>query len=146
MPLDFLLEDDVEFAAHTFDPTIIGEPATPTEAFARPDGDKWHEAFDAEIQSLNDNATWTLLPRKDIPRSARVLKCRVVFKIKRNADGTVERYKARVVAKGFLQRAGIDYAEVFSPVVHYETIRMLLALSAAEDLEAHHMDFQTALP
>ena len=85
-----------------------------------------------------------MLPREDIPRGARVLKCRVVFKIKRNADCTAERYMARVVAKGFLQRAGIDYAEVFSPVVHYETIRMLLALSAAEDLEAHHMDFQTA--
>ena len=61
-----------------------------------------------------------------------------------NADGSVERYKARVVAKGFLQRKGIDYAEVFSPVVHFETVRVLLAVSAALDLEVHHMDFQTA--
>ena len=66
------------------------------------------------------------------------------MKVKRNADGTVDRFKARLVAQGYSQIHGIDYDEVFSPVAKYSSIRSLLALANAHNLEVHQMDVKTA--
>ena len=73
-----------------------------------------------------------------------VVGSRWVFKVKPNPDGTVNRYKARVVAKGFSQVYGLDYSEVFSPVCRYAGIRSLLAYANIHDLEIHQMDVTTA--
>ena len=146
-PLDFLLDDAfLSITGHVASTCITGsnEPTTVADAFARPDGDKWRAALDAEVESLQANSTWTLVLRDNVPKSARILKTKVVFKIKHQADGTIERYKARVVVKGFLQRPGLDYSEVFSPVVHFDTVRVLLSLAASFNLDVQHMDFQTA--
>ena len=64
--------------------------------------------------------------------------------VKYKPDGSIDRFKARLVAKGFLQRHGVDYDEIFSPVLRMETLRMLLTIAAVLDLEIHQMDVKTA--
>jgi hypothetical protein len=86
---------------------------------------RWREAMNDEYQALMENRTWHLVP----PSSTRnIIDCKWVFRIKKNADGTIDRYKARLVAKGFKQRHGIDYEETFSPVVKSATIRLVLTI------------------
>jgi hypothetical protein len=67
-----------------------------------------------------------------------------VFKLKRKADGSIERYKARLVAKGFKQRFGYDYEETFSPVIKYATIRLVLSLAISQDWSLRQLDVQNA--
>ncbi|GMF20302.1 unnamed protein product [Phytophthora fragariaefolia] len=88
--------------------------------------------MDSEIQSHEDNETWVLVPR---PKGRNVLKNRWVYVIKYKSDGSVDRFKARLVIKGFLQKYGIGYTEIIAPVVPMEILRLLLALAAAMDWE-----------
>lgn len=69
---------------------------------------------------------------------------RWIFKIKRNADGTINKYKARLVAKGYVQHYGIDFDEVFAPVARLETIRLLISIAATNGWIVHHLDVKTA--
>eukprot|EP00189_Rhodosorus_marinus_P005631 CAMPEP_0113967652 /NCGR_PEP_ID=MMETSP0011_2-20120614/9063_1 /TAXON_ID=101924 /ORGANISM="Rhodosorus marinus" /LENGTH=116 /DNA_ID=CAMNT_0000980587 /DNA_START=535 /DNA_END=881 /DNA_ORIENTATION=+ /assembly_acc=CAM_ASM_000156 len=68
----------------------------------------------------------------------------MIFKVKRNGDGSVQRFKARRVARGFAQRAGIDYEEVFAAMVDRSSVRALLTIAATEDLEVEQADVRTA--
>jgi hypothetical protein len=102
--------------------TTTGEPSTLGEAL---DDVRWHEAMNDEYQALMDNKTWHLVP----PRSTRnIIDCKWVYRIKKNADGTIDKYKACLGAKGFKQRCGIDYEETFSTVVKSATIRLVLTI------------------
>jgi hypothetical protein len=80
----------------------------------------------------------------DAPKGANVVSNKWIFKVKRLPNGQIDRYNARLVARGFSQRHGIDYNETFAPVVRIESLRILLAVAAAEDLEVHQMDVVTA--
>jgi len=97
--------------------------------------------MDKEIKSIEDLETWELVPR---PKNQKVIGSRWIFKVKRNADGTIERYKARFCAKGYTQKFGIDYNETFAPVVKHTSIRTLLTLAAKEDYEVYQFDVNTA--
>ena len=108
---------------------------------SRPDAAQWRAAIDSELDSLKRAGTWTLTP---LIAGRQAIGSRWVLKIKRKADGTVDKYKARLVAKGYAQKAGIDYDETFAPVAKFTSIRMLLALAAHHDFEIHHMDVKTA--
>jgi len=77
------------------------------------------------------NGTWELVPR---PKGKKIIGSKWVFKVKTNADGSVERYKGRLVAKGYNQRPGFDYLEIFAPTVRMPTIQVVLAMAAIEDL------------
>jgi hypothetical protein len=98
---------------------------------------KWRLAMQQELQALEDNGTWTLQP---LPNGKKPLGCKWVYKIKHNSDGTIERYKARLVILGNHQKEGIDYTETFAPVVKMVTVCLVLAVAAAKQWETHQMD------
>jgi transposase InsO family protein len=117
------------------------EPTSFSEAMSSADRDKWEHAAQDEMDSIQQAGTWTLTP---LPADRQAIGCKWVFKIKRKADGSVDRYKMRLVAKGFSQKPGIDFEETFAPVAKFATIRALLSVAAHYDLEIHQMDVRTA--
>lgn len=88
----------------------------------------WREAMQVEISALRQNSTWTLV---DLPLGKPVVGCKWVYQIKYKADGTVERYKACLVSKGYTQTKGVDYFDTFSPVAKMTTVRLLIALASS---------------
>lgn len=119
----------------------ISEPKTFLESQKLPEAQHWEKAAICEYKSLIDNKTWVLTK---LPTGRRALQCRWVFVVKYNGDGSIDRYKARLVIKGFLQKYGVDYDEIFSPVIRMEVLRLLLTIAALLDLEIHQMDVKTA--
>jgi len=119
----------------------IAEPATMEEALSGDQAAEWKLAMDDEMASLLANETWTL---EKPPPEVKPIPVKWVYKIKRDSIGNIERYKARLVVKGFRQREGIDYQEVFAPVSKYSTLRTVLSIAAAEDMEIHQLDIKTA--
>lgn len=97
--------------------------------------------MDEEYNSLLVNNTWEL---SKAPPGVKPLGLKWVYRIKRDTAGNIERYKARIVAKGYEQQHGIDYDEVFAPVSKYSSFRTFLAKAAAEDLELDVIDIKTA--
>jgi hypothetical protein len=120
---------------------IITEPETVEEALSSEHAVFWKQAMDDEIESLLQNNTWSL---EKPPAGVKPIPVKWVFKVKRDATGRFERFKARLVVKGFRQQEGIDYNEVFAPVSKYVTVRTLMAKAAAEDLDLHQIDIKTA--
>ena len=102
---------------------------------------QWRSAMETEIEALNRLKTWTLVPR---PSGRTIVKCRWVYAVKRTVAGSIERYRARLVAKGFSQKAGIDFDETFSPVVKYDSLRIILSIAAAQDLDLFQFDVSSA--
>ena len=117
------------------------EPTTVEEALASPENKKWKEAMNKEIESLKANKVYDLV---ELPHNRKTVGCKWVFKRKTNADGSIERYKARLVAQGFSQKAGEDYDETFCPVVRFESVRSVIAMAAQHDLMLHQMDVTSA--
>ena len=118
-----------------------GDPKTLSEAQTRPDWPRWKEAMNRELATLERAGTWETVPR---PPNTNVVGSKWVFRIKRKADGTIEKYKARLVARGFTQVYGIDYFDTFSPVAKLTSIRTLLAIAARNDWEIESFDFDGA--
>jgi hypothetical protein len=119
----------------------IAEPATFREAVQGENAELWKTASDEEMASILQNDTWEVVQK---PPGANVIDVKWVYKVKYSTSGQVQRFKARLVAKGYKQEEGIDYDEVFAPVSKYTSIRALLALVAAEDLELELLDIKTA--
>jgi hypothetical protein len=114
------------------------EPQTFAEAVKY---ERWRQAMQNEIDALENNCTWTV---ETLPPNKKAIGCKWVYKIKYHSDGTVERFKARLVILGNNQVEGLDYNETFAPVVKMVTVRTFLAVAAAKRWELHQMDVHNA--
>nr|GEW77727.1 zinc finger, CCHC-type [Tanacetum cinerariifolium] len=120
----------------------IGEdPRTYNEAMQSRDAAFWKEAIDDEIGSIIENNTWVL---SDLSPGCKPLGCKWIFKMKMKFDGTIDKFKSRLVIQGFRQKEGIDYFDTYAPVARVTTIRLLLALASIHNLVIHQMDVKTA--
>lgn len=120
---------------------VAEEPTTYNQAINSPEGSKWKNAIEAEIDALSRNHTWDIVER---PTNRAIVGGKWVFKIKHLADGRIDKYKARYVAKGFTQIPGQDFDETFAPVARYDSQRLLLALSAHHKWVPQQMDIKSA--
>ena len=128
--------------AYAFPVVEEGIPQTFLEANSSPEKEKWKKVMDEEMQSLVKNHTWKLAK---LPKGKKAIGCKWVYAQKEGFPSKNDvRYKARLVAKGYAQKEGIDYNDVFSPVVKHSSIRILLALVAQFDMELVQMDVKTA--
>ena len=97
----------------------------------------WHNTMREEIQTLRANKTWTLVP---FHPSINVVGSLWVYKIKFQVDGNIERYKARLVTKGFTQQESIDYSETFSHVIKQATVKLIFSILVLRDWKIHQFD------
>ena len=114
------------------------EPTTVTAALT---DSRWCEAMSSELTALMCYNTWQLVPP---PPDCNIIGCKWVFRVKRHANGPVDRFKARLVAKGFNQRPGLDYKETFSPVVKSVTIRTVLTIAMMQGWTLRQLDVNNA--
>lgn len=115
---------------------VQNDPSTLEKAKQGNDWKLWKIAIESEYNSLLKNNTWTLC---DLPTNRKEIQCKWVFKVKRNFDGTVDKYKARLCAKGFSQKKGFDYNETYAPVAKITTFRVLMAVACHENLFVHQI-------
>ena len=119
---------------------LEGEAQTYKEAVNSTESLMWKEAIKSEIDSILHNHTWELV---DLPSGCKPLSSKWIFKRKRKVDGSIDKYKARLVIKGYRQTEGLDYFDTYSPVTRINSIRMVFAIVALKDLEVHQMDVKT---
>ena len=117
------------------------EPSCYKEAMSRDDKLKWERAMESKMDSIEKNQTWELV---QLPKGKNAFLCKWVYKLKVTSDNAKPKYKARLVAKGFKQEKGVDFDEIFSPVVKMTTLRIVLALVAKEDMELVQLDVKIA--
>ncbi|KAG8475656.1 hypothetical protein CXB51_032633 [Gossypium anomalum] len=129
------MEEEITFTA-TLDKEQV--PTSIAEALKDP---KWRRAVEEEICALKKNATWTVT---DLPQGKTVVRCKWIFPVKYNSNGSIQRYKARLVARGFTQTYGIDFTETFAPVAKLYTVRVLLSLVVNCDWQLHQLDVKNA--
>ena len=117
------------------------EPTTIDEAKMRPDWPRWEEAINAELKSLEDAHTWNVV---ECPRNTNVISCKWVFKIKKNAAGEIDKYKACLVARGFTQQYSVNYDETYAPVARLASLCLILAIASRQDWDIDVFDFHSA--
>jgi hypothetical protein len=115
-------------------------PKTLSEAYASLDAQYWKEAVQNEMDSILTNGTWETC---DCPVGCKPVGCKWIFKKKLKPDGTINKYKPKLVAKGFTQKEGEDFFDTYSPITRLTTIRVLVALAASHGLLIHQMDVKT---
>lgn len=139
-----LVLDQVEipvYALNCDDEDMLNESLTYNEAIISENKEKWMQAMNIEMASLYKNNKWELI---QLPIGHKVVDCKWIYKLKPSVSGEKEpRFKARLVAKEYNQKYGVDYNEVFSPVARHSSIRTLLSLVAHYDLELEQMDVTT---
>ena len=121
--------------------TKINDTPTLKEALQRDDRDLWVQAISEELEALHKAKTWELVDR---PKNVKVLPSQFILRIKRNSRGEIDRYKARLVALGNLQRPHIDFEETYAPVVDFTVVRVVLVLVLTQNLVIRQLDVKSA--
>ena len=111
------------------------------EALNCSEKEQWEAAMQKEMDSIYSNDVWDLV---ELPEHRKPVGNKWVFKKKIKTDGSIERYKARLVAQGFSQKQGLDYDETFSPVIRFESFRSLVAVAVQRGLKLHQLDITAA--
>lgn len=106
-----------------------------------PDKDEWLDAVYSEIRSLIINDIFDIVSK---PNDRRIIKCRTILRNKYDANGALNRRKARVVAKGYAQRPGINFFETYAPIARLGSLRLLMALTTKFNLRVSQLDIETA--
>ena len=117
---------------------VVAAPATYRQALVDP---AWKAAMQEEFSALQHTATWSLVPR---PSGTNIVSCKWIFKVKQHSDGSLDKYKARLVARGFAQQYGVDYLDTFSPVVKPATVRLVLSLAVSQGWCLRQLDVSNA--
>nr|GEW22845.1 putative zinc finger, CCHC-type [Tanacetum cinerariifolium] len=117
------------------------EPESFEDAITCDQSAHWREAMEDELNSMSKNNVWKLA---ELPKGAKLVGCKWVYKTKLEPNGNVERYKALLVAKGYTQKEGIDYKDTFSPVSRKDSLRIVMSLVAHFNLELHQIDVKMA--
>nr|GEW72495.1 putative zinc finger, CCHC-type [Tanacetum cinerariifolium] len=124
-----------------FDLGKCNDPESFEDAITFNQSTHWREAMEDELNSISKNNVWELA---ELPKGAKPVGCKWVYKTKLDPNGNVKRYKARLVAKGYTQKESVDYKETFSHVSRKDSLRIVVALIAHFDLELHQMDVKMA--
>jgi hypothetical protein len=132
-------DEEEETSCNAIDTSL--DPPNYTAAMKTPAADQWNIAIDNELKSLRDNRTWIVVNK---PANVKPLQSRFVFKLKLDADGAIERYKARLVARGDQQIEGVNYQDTFSPVMDMTTARIIFALGILWGNPPRHGDIPVA--
>lgn len=141
-PSKFEDADFLAYALASAEDLETEEPKSYKEAMESRDRELWIGASDEEMDSLEKNHTWDYAER---PKDCKVIGCKWLYKIKPGIPGVEDpRYKGRLVAKGYAQTEGVDYNEVFAPVVKHVSIRLMLSAVVQHDLELEQLDVKTA--
>ncbi|EJT45287.1 Gag-Pol [Trichosporon asahii var. asahii CBS 2479] len=117
------------------------DPKTVAEALALPDAEQWIEAMKKEIDNLVGKGTWS---EAKLPKHKKAVTAKWVFKRKRDADGNVVKYKARLVGRGFSQIPGVDFEETYAPVGRSTSLLLILSIAARYNLELRQADVEGA--
>ena len=123
---------------------LTNEPLTVAEAQASEHAAEWRAAMDEEIANLNHFGCFQKVPRSEALKHGRLVKSKWIFKVKYNDDNTVQRFRARLVAKGFTQIPGSDFYETYSPVFSYTSLRTIFAVAAERNLQLDQWDLNNS--
>ena len=135
---EFLTENYVLFVSTL---TGIETPSCYSEAMKSPEAELWKQAMIEELESHKENGTWELT---ELPEKQHILDNKWVYRVKTDVDGSPCKVKARLVARGFSQKAGYDYDDLFAPVARFDTLRTVLSVAASQHLYLHQFDVKTA--
>jgi len=131
---------ETSFGHDFYTHVVENDPTSCLQATRVPDAKQWDKATRIEIELILKNNTWTLV---DLAKGAKLIGCKWIFKKKYHLDGSIDKYKARLVAKVFTQKPNIDYFNTFAPMIRISSIRVLLALATTHKLVIHQMDVNT---
>ena len=128
------------FGHDIFTYLLENESLTFKETMSSPEAPYWKDAMNTEVESIMHNYIWELV---DLPLGNKPLGCKWIFKRKIKTSRSIDKYKARRVAKGYKQQEELDYFDTYSPITRITSIRMLIAISALHGFEIHQMDVKT---
>jgi hypothetical protein len=120
---------------------IENDPANFAKGMEIHDAEQWLKAMHEELDSIFKNEVWDLT---ELPTGRKSVGCKWVLRKKYKADGSLDKYKARLVAKEFTQQPGVDFVDTYSPVAKFALVQIIMVVTARLDLELHQLDVKTA--